>query len=51
MKIMILRAKVMYWRFRRSVCRFRRKCVNIEAFVIDKIIDFNNMLIRSLNKS
>lgn len=48
MKIILLKLRVKYWRFRFVVCRFRRKCVNVEAYVIDKIIDFNNRIIDKL---
>lgn len=48
MKIILLKLRVKYWRFRLVICRFRRKCVNVEAYVIDKIIDFNNKIIEKL---
>lgn len=48
MEIIILKLCVKYWRFRLVICRFRRKCVNVEAYVIDKIIAFNNRIINKL---
>lgn len=48
MKIILLKLRVKYWRFRLVICRFRRKCINVEAYVIDKIIDFNNRIIDKL---
>lgn len=48
MKILLSKLCVKYWRFRLVVCRFRRKCLNLEVYVIDKIIDFNNRIIDKL---
>lgn len=48
MKIILLKLRVKYWRLRLVICRFRRKCVNVEAYVIDKIIGFNNKIIEKL---
>lgn len=48
MEIIILKLCVKYWKFRLAICRFKRKYVNVETYVIDKIIAFNNRIIDKL---
>lgn len=50
-KLLILRVQVMYLKFRLAVCRLRRKCLKAEFYVVDKIFDFNNGLIKLIEKA